>query len=98
MKSMGTPPPRSKETDAIKCEIWANKNEKLNMAPTPDAVMSDQLGHAAFQERRERGWFDCCICGEPYQFGKGFVHDGSWDSFWCESCFREMALEKYGTR
>lgn len=86
MKSMGTSPPRNKENEKIKRQIYAEQCDKLK---------KEQLEASPIKEDEPR-LMDCCGCGEPFQMGKGFVHDGKFEIWWCEQCFREMAKRVYG--
>lgn len=100
MRPIGTPPPRNKATDRLKAEIWAEQCSRLNKPSVPGSVMNDQLG-PAFYQTPERGYFDCCRCGEPYKLIPGkpippLIHDGKYEDFWCESCIREYANELLG--
>lgn len=97
MKPMGIAPPRSKENDKVLKEIYAERCNKANKPETPKEVHSDQFGAYTDFEQVNNRW-SCCECGEPFALGQNFVHDGSYDTWWCESCFREMALTKYGVR
>lgn len=97
MNPMGVAPPRSKEVNRIKAEIWAEQCNQRNKYPMSQSTTNDQLGPAA-HEPPERGYFDCCRCGEPYKIISSepippLIHDGTYANFWCEACFREYARE-----
>lgn len=97
MRPIGNAPPRSKENDKIKAEIWAEQCNQRNKPPTPESIINDQLG-ASGHEHDEPGYFDCCKCGEAYMLTPGepippFIFDYKSMTRWCEPCFREYAKE-----
>ncbi len=88
MKPMGTPPPRSVETDRIKRQIWEEQCNQRNKPTIPEAVLNDQLG----AEPSERTGNDGAIC---YQCGELLIYphiafDNKTGQFWCEDCVRQL--------
>lgn len=86
MKSMRTHPPRSKEFDAAKREIQAGQRIQTTSEAT-----------AANAESYE-DYFACSQCGEPYTLKPGeplppLIYDRKTDTYWCESCIRELYLK-----
>jgi hypothetical protein len=89
MKPIGSPPPRSKDTDRIKAQIYREACDQRNKKPVPTSAILDQFG--CMPETEPDSPLDCCQCSERFEFGKGFIFDGKTGECWCPDCFREHA-------